>query len=251
MQIQWQITDADKARVADIVDRQQNGGMVRYRERFNLAAEKEEITKDRLWRTIVCMRLTTRARTRPRGALADFQKRKPFLLSYDTMRLRQLDQAGIHYILKAHKVGTDPQKISAQLAENFNRLEEGKWQRALDQCGRLKQSQPREVEREVADCLEDILIGIGPKQARNVLQALCLTRYEIPIDSRVTNWLNEELSFPIRISSSALSDRNVYRLILDGICALCKECGIYPCILDAAIFGSIDGEDWDDELQRY
>jgi hypothetical protein len=163
----------------------------------------------------------------------------------------RFDGGRVHSILKEHKVGRHQRVISHQLTENFHRLEAGGWRDALDQCNSLRSLQPRDAESSVADHLENILLGIGPKQARNILQALCLTRYEIPIDSRVTNWLNKELSFPFKISSAALSDRAIYRLIMDGICALCTECDIFPCLLDAAIFGSMDKDEWSDDIQRY
>jgi hypothetical protein len=38
---------------------------------------------------------------------------------------------------------------------------------------------------------------------------------------------------------------------MDGICALCAECDIFPCLLDAAIFGSMDKDEWSDDIQRY
>jgi hypothetical protein len=52
-------------------------------------------------------------------------------------------------------------------------------------------------ERIVARVLDEQLRGIGPKQSRNLLQELGLTRYEIPLDSRVAGWLNENLHWEI------------------------------------------------------
>ena len=66
----------------------------------------------------------------------------------------------------------------------------------------------------MADYIDDTFEGFGPKQSRNLLQELGLTRFEIPIDSRVTNWLNDELKFPIKVTSTALSDKHCYRLVL-------------------------------------
>ena len=103
----------------------------------------------------------------------------------------------------------------------------------------------------MADYIEEKFDGFGPKQSRNVLQALGLTRYEIPIDSRVTNWLNEELKFPFRVTSDALFDRHYYRLISDEICKLCEACGIFPCVLDAVIFDAKDDDAWSLERLRY
>ena len=86
------------------------------------------------------------------------------------------------------------------------------------------------------------LKGFGPKQSRNLLQALGLTRYEIPIDSRITKWLNH-FGFPIKLSAAALADPNYYNFVLDGFQKLCEAADIYPCVMDAAIFASSD-TDW-------
>ena len=48
---------------------------------------------------------------------------------------------------------------------------------------------------------------------------LGLTRYEIPLDSRLAKWFNN-FSLPIRLSAGAL----------------------YPCVLDGAVFVSFDGK---------
>jgi hypothetical protein len=100
--------------------------------------------------------------------------------------------------------------------------------------------QPREIEAEVANYFDSTFRGFGPKQSRNVLQELGLTRYEIPIDSRVTKWLNDEIELPFQVSSTALSDSHIYELVLDGICKLCEECDSLPCVLDASIFSGQD-----------
>lgn len=50
--------------------------------------------------------------------------------------------------------------------------------------------------RELADNIDQLFKCFGSKQARNFLQALGLTKYEIPIESRMMNWL-EEFGFPI------------------------------------------------------
>jgi thermostable 8-oxoguanine DNA glycosylase len=99
--------------------------------------------------------------------------------------------------------------------------------------------QPPEVEREVAEFLSTKLRGIGLKQSRNLLQMLGLTRYEIPLDSRVVKWLNG-IGFPF--GREALSDPRFYTCVLDLIRELCDRAGTYPCVLDAAIFVSFDPE---------
>jgi hypothetical protein len=73
-----------------------------------------------------------------------------------------------------------------------------------------------------------------------------LSRYEVPIDSRITKWLNE-FGFPIRLTANALADRNYFEFVSDGFQRLAGACGIAPCVLDAAIFSSFDDGGWTDE----
>jgi thermostable 8-oxoguanine DNA glycosylase len=103
----------------------------------------------------------------------------------------------------------------------------------------LNESQTHESEVEAADFIDDNLKGFGPKQARNLLQLLGLTKYEIPIDSRITEWLND-FGFPVRLSAVSLADRNYYVFVSEGFRKLCAASDLYPCMLDAAIFSSFD-----------
>jgi hypothetical protein len=245
MNIEWQITQADQDCVRAIICDQGQTTLMRDRRQRNLSDNKTPVTKERLWRAIVCMRLTTQARSGPTGRLATFQSKSPFPLGYDIMKcVRGSHESFILTTLRSHKVGRHPTTISKQLTANFDRLEGGKWQIVLKQCNELIRPREREVEITVADCIEKNLDGFGSKQARNVLQALGLTRYEIPIDSRVTNWLNKKLGFPFQVSAVGLADKDVYRLVSDAICQLCQSCEEFPCILDAAIFGSQDSDVW-------
>ena len=71
-------------------------------------------------------------------------------------------------------------------------------------------------------------------ESRLLLQTMGLTKYEIPVDSFVSEWLND-FGFPVRLSSNALQDRHFYHFVSEGIQLLCNKAGIYPCVLDAAI----------------
>jgi hypothetical protein len=94
--------------------------------------------------------------------------------------------------------------------------------------------------------MEDKFKGFGPKQSRNLLQGLGLSRFEIPIDSRITKWLNA-IGFPLKLTANALQDRNYYNFVSDGFQKLCEACEIMPCVLDAAIFSSFDEGKWTEE----
>jgi hypothetical protein len=90
------------------------------------------------------------------------------------------------------------------------------------------------------------IFSFGPKQSRNLLQSLGLSRYETPIDSRIVKWLNE-FGFPLRLSAPALADRHYYAFVMEGFQQICRACEVMPCVLDAAIFASFDNGGWTEE----
>ncbi len=138
-------------------------------------------------------------------------------------------------------------KLASELSSNYAHLEDGAWREVLRQLNGLTTPVLPEVEREVAEYLDDEFKGLGPKQSRNLLQGLGLTRYEIPIDSRITKWLNK-FGFPFHLSAAALVDRHYYGLVSDGIRQLCQEAGVMPCVFDAAVFSSYDVAAWSQEI---
>lgn len=76
-----------------------------------------------------------------------------------------------------------------------------------------------------ADFLDDTFAGIGPKQSRNLLQSLGLSRYEIPIDSRITKWLNA-FGFPFHLTADGLADRHYFAVVSKGIRILCTAADV-------------------------
>ena len=133
--------------------------------------------------------------------------------------------------------------IAREIKVNLSRLEKGLWTDLLTRLKQLDKTPSSALENETADYIDIHLQGFGPKQSRNFLQWLGLTRYEIPIDSRITKWLNK-FGFPVVLSAGALGDKNYYQFVSDGIQQLCSASDIYPCILDAAIFASFDEDSW-------
>lgn len=61
-----------------------------------------------------------------------------------------------------------------------------------------------------------------------------LTRFEIPLDSRVTRWLNENCA--TKIDANRLGQLKYYESALDGVQAICEKARVLPCELDAAAF---------------
>jgi hypothetical protein len=248
---EWRVTAADTACAKAVVEKQDKTKIVRDRYERNLAKVQSPVTKDRFWRAMVCMRITTQTPSGPKSAVAAFQRHQPFPLSYEITRTSANRLDFIQKTLKNHGLIRFLPTVSKQLNDNFNLLERGEWQRALHQCNRLTHLERRETEVEVADYIDDKFDGFGPKQSRNVLQALGLTRYEVPIDSRVADWLNQQLKFPFYVDNKRLPNKKYYNVILDAICKLCEECEIFPCVLDASIFSAKDGDACSLEELRY
>ena len=209
----------------------------------NLDKDKRRITKKIFWSKMVRARLTTRI---PVGVVRRFVGIHRFPLAYETVRSKRskrnverfIDQVTKKHGFWLHK------DIADNLAVNFERLEKSEWPTALGECNRLiRISGTKETERAVANYIQKTFKGFGPKQSRNLLQMLGLTRYETPIDSRVMNWLNPYLPPHAQLTSRMLSGRKRYESILDDIQELCRKAKIYPRIFDAAVFSKMDRSD--------
>jgi hypothetical protein len=245
MRLHWQIDDTDVARVKDLLSSQAGNALVLARRKRNLAKAKPAVTKARFWRAMVSMRLTTRQKSGPESHVARFVRLKPFPVRYAVVH--QARDAGVLIAKALRKAGgiRFADKIASELAQNLKSLENGLWTDTLAQCNRLTQLVARDVEIEVSRHIQEHFLGFGPKQSRNLLQSLGLTRYEIPIDSRLTDWLNK-FGFPVHLTAKALGDDNYYRFVSDGVQALCERSGVLPCLFDAAVFASRDSVAWTD-----
>lgn len=249
MRIVWEISEDDIARVQSIVDEQKNDPFVFRRVQRNLASAKPPLRKERVWQELVNCLLTTQQRSGPMSAVARFARTRPFPLSYTVCRKRRnLESFAVQVISKFGGIRWPP-KLGAEIAENFSKLEGELWSRVLKEMRRLIDHPSRATEVEVANFLDQSLVGFGPKQARNLLQDLGLTRYEIPIDSRIAKWL-KDIGFPASLSPAALSDRDYYHFISTAVVELCKRSGVLPCVFDAAVFSSFDDGMWTEEMVR-
>jgi thermostable 8-oxoguanine DNA glycosylase len=244
MKYTWEITDADVAAVKRLLNGEKDHPWVKDRFARNLHYPKKEIAQSGFWTVLVCMRCTTLAHSGEGSPIETFQGLNPFPLLLERIRAesKATRESFIHATLGEHMVGTHRRKIAADLVKCLNKLDGGQWPIVLERCNSLLQPSLPSAERSVADLLEDELSGIGPKQARNILQDLGLTRFEIPIDSRVMEWLNdsEPRILPFQLTSIALADKHCYGFILDIIQELCEKCVTFPCVLDASIFSFLE-----------
>jgi len=242
----WIIEPGDIEKVKSLLHQQGASPFVRQRIARNLRDDKPLPSKDEIWHRMLACLLTTQQRSGPKSAVTRLILTKPFPLAHDTCCKEADVEAFTKKVLTTSGGLRRTNKIASELAADLRRLEDGLWKETIGVLDGLRPNQQVSAERQAADYFADHFAGFGPKQSRNLLQSLGLTRYEVPIDSRIIKWLND-LPFPLRLSAPALGDHQYYCFVMDGIQELCRACEVMPCVLDAAIFASFDKDGWTEE----
>ncbi len=240
MRLLWEIEDSDVLEVKAFYDERKNNDFVRSRREVNVEGDPPKFTRASFWKQMVGCLLTTQQRSGPTSAISRFSDTYPFPLNYTECKRQRRLKSFVQRTLADFGGIRRSSRLAEEIVYNFHWLEsEGGWHEVEEQIESLRGNRTQKAEIKVADFIDDNLKGFGPKQSRNLLQGLGLTKYEIPIDSRITRWLND-FGFPIGLSAVALADRNYYRFVSEGLRELCEASNIYPCLLDAAIFSSYD-----------
>lgn len=246
MRIIWHIDEGDVCKVKRFLADYASDAFVANRRNRNLSVKKSPITIEDFWQTSIECLLTTQQRSGPDSAIARFIRTRPFRLGYAAcVQVRRLDEF-VTLTLSSFGGIRRTTRIGREAKANFEFLSAGGWQSTFDVLEDVRSRSTRESERHAARYIADHFQGFGPKQSRNLLQCLGLSRYEIPIDSRTTKWL-EQLGFPMKLKAQSLADEGYYQLICDGFQHLAEACGEFPCVLDASIFASFDRGKWNSE----
>ena len=244
MNISWNVTDSDIRKVKKMLTENDNP-FVQIRRLKNVQKQNIVIDKDTIIRTIIMCLLTSQQRSGPNSIVGQFLREKPFPITADTLENASNVEAFVKATFREFGLTRYINRISAFFASNLQNIRNENWE-IINELNILIEEDSKTKEREIADRLDRKYDGFGPKQSRNFLQAIGLTKYEIPIDSRITNWLND-FGFPVTLTSSPLGDSGYYHFVSDGIQQLCKKAEVYPCLLDAAIFSSFDNGEWTEE----
>lgn len=239
MKIEWRIEPEDTAKVLEFYEQYQTDPLVTKRMNKNLSDNRQLPSKEEFWHHMVSCLLTTQQRSGPSSPVSKFIESEPFPLSLSECASRKYLAPFTRKIISQFGGLRRSNKIADELKVNLRYLRVDGWGETFDKLRLLQSHASRIEEREVAEFIDLKFKGFGPKQSRNLLQWLGLTRFEIPIDSRITKWLNE-FGFPVALSSVALQDAHYYNFVSDGFQTLCAACEIMPCLLDAAIFVSFD-----------
>lgn len=240
MNLTWHIEDSDVEKVRTFYVQWSEDPLVKNRRQRNIDGPRPRIDKDIFWRALVGCLLTTQQKAGPGSAVKRFLDCQPFPLTFRACAKRNLEAFTLKTLRATGGIRRSP-TIAKQLSINFKLLEDDNlWQSILARAHQLNCSNDPVLERELAHLLANRFAGIGPKQSRNLIQWLGISKFEIPIDSRITKWLNRTiLSF--HLSANLLADSTYYDMVSDGIQALCRSADLSPCLFDAAVFASFDG----------
>jgi hypothetical protein len=239
MDLNWVIEDQDVRNVKSLLNEMADRPFVAKRREINVENPPNNVSKTDFWKAMIACLLTTQQRSGPKSPVNQFRKTTPYPLGLEECQ-RQEDVADFvsSVITKFGGIRRGP-TIGNYVEHNLKWLDDEGWNNLASWVDPLSSKRTPNVERNAAAFVARNLKGFGPKQSRNFWQQLGLTIWEIPLDSRITKWLNKH-NFPVKLTAKALSDRNYYKFISSGFQALCREAETYPCVLDAAIFASYD-----------
>lgn len=233
MEIDWNISDEDVKKVFEFIN-QQSSEQVADRIARNINFQGLLINRDTILHSLLYSLLLSYQKQESFSHIASVVSGIRYKLQYLTIIKEPNIKEYISEIIEKHNITLAINETPGYFASNFDLLEATNWE-LLDQLiKKLCIKESKKAEREIADHINAVFNGFGPYEARVFLQTLGLTKFEIPIDSFVTDWL-KGFNFPLEISSTALQERNFYHLVSDGIQLLCQRANIYPCVLEAAI----------------
>ncbi len=208
-----------------------------------LRLEPLDLSEENIWRVLVGCNVTTQQRSGPNSAVSKFlQSDSPAL---DLNRCKGSRNVQVLIEKECAKARLRRSTIiGGYLAQTLDNLENKRgWEELQTQLASLEKGTTLQTERDIAAYLSSGKFpGLGLKQSRNFLQSIGLSRYEVPLDSRVLKRLRE-FGANFVPSGSAMVDEAVYLFVQDLVQRIAKELDIYPCELDACIFDSFGGEE--------
>jgi hypothetical protein len=240
MQFQWVITKDNGKPYSDFIKRYEKHSIVKTRVDRNLKHINVAISKDNFWRTLVGCLLTTQQRSGSGSRVSVFLDSSDRVLDLDyCSNAKNLTKVVEETLSKNGLRRTE--RIAEEIDYAIRWLKQNDWSAVKSQLDLIASHTTAKKERTVARFLQEHFKGIGPKQSRNLIQWMGLSKYEIPLDSRMVKVLRE-LGFPVPLSAVALADESYYCFIEEGIQRLMAEIEVYPCVFDACAFASFESK---------
>lgn len=245
MNLKWDITLRDKKVVEKLILENRTNPFVQNRFNKNVLKKCPSVTRDSFLKAHIMCLLTSQQRSGPNSNIALFLNHNPFPLDYEFISKCDDIESEVKSLLENHDLKRFISRVSSFFKYNIELVMSTDW-KIIDELNfYLEQNLTRAQEQKIAEDYVEKFKGFGPKQSRNLIQTIGISRFEIPLDSRIMNWL-QRIDFPLVINSKLLQDKSYYNLIVDGINSLCKNFDMYPCVFDAMVFSSFDSSDWTD-----
>ena len=194
MNIKWNISESDIKKVTDFVNHNK-GPLVEKRIKLNIYRQNILVDKDSILKSMLMSILTTQQRSDSDSSVNMFLRQDPFPLTYSILSHEEHVEHYVRWILQKNNLNKYINKVPVFYSVNFSYLEDSKWLILSKIEALLDDQATKKAERDVADYIDQSFKGFGSMQARNFLQNLGLTKFEIPID-----FDNSKLVKRIRIS---------------------------------------------------
>lgn len=238
MEFRWVISQRNMKPYMDFIACYKGHSIVKTRIDRNVKHNGVRISKDCFWHALVGCLLTTQQRSGSGSRVALFLDSDSPILKLDyCLAENNLTTVVENALSKSGLRRTE--RIAEEIDHAIGRLKQHVWSSVKKQLDQISSHTNAKRERSVARFLQEHFKGIGPKQSRNLIQCMGLSKYEIPLDSRMVKVL-KELKFPVPLSSAALADEGYYCFIEDGIQQLMTAISEYPCVFDACVFASFE-----------
>ncbi len=243
MEAAWTFSEKSLEQWRKFVEEHKNEPLPLRRRHRNVRRNDIQLTKDEVWRVLFGCQVTTQQRSGPKSKASLFLASDSPALKIAECRKAKSVSALVSAECKNAGLRRD-KIISENMNKIFTSLESGGWVNLIAKLKTLLLNTSIKKERQVVSYLlaGKKFPGLGQKQARNFIQWLGLSRYEIPLDSRILKKISE-LGATFVPTGSALTDEAVYLFVQSGLQQIAKILDIYPCELDACIFASFDVED--------
>ena len=215
---------------------------------INIKKNPKKITRSKFWFHLVSCLLTTQQRSGKGSRVINFLNQSPFPLDFKQCGSQENLEKYVYAQIEKNGLRFK-EKIAKEVSLNYSILKEKtNWDdiltvlRQMNPEKTITEDEQIKVERLAADKIKEKFIGIGLKQSRNLLKDLNLSKWEIPIDTRVINWISGRIGAanPERflVTTSGLGSEKYYLYIQGVLQELSKKAEVYPCVLDAIIWES-------------
>jgi hypothetical protein len=243
--------------VRKIVEAKRQDPFCKRRYAKNVVSSPQSFRRDAFWKWMIVCICTSVQKSGPNSRVSQFVREEPFPLRLAVCAGSANLRVFAEGILRSRGLRFGP-KLAVQIDANMRWLDHGGWETVEEQFDNLASfsecaGSPQQriaAERQAARMVmgrNGGLAGIGPKQARNLWQCLGMTQYEVPLDSRVSSWLNA-LPGRLEIKTSKLyTSVPYYEAKMTEIQNLCSAAGVLPCEFDAAVFSNADDEPWPED----